>query len=59
LFLFLLRLIVVPAAPEQMDPELKKSLAKLERFRIEWEGFVDGMIREWKTLNVVSALLLR
>jgi hypothetical protein len=50
---------VLRAAPAQMDPELKKSLAKLERFRIEWEGFIDGMVKEWKTLNVVSALLLR
>jgi hypothetical protein len=49
-------MVVLPAAQEQITPE---SLAKLERFRIEWEGFIDGMVKEWKTLNVVSALLLR
>lgn len=31
----------------------------LERFIQEWEGFIDGLIKEWKTLNIVSALLLR
>lgn len=44
---------------KRMDPEQKKSLERLNRFRIEWETFIDGMIKEWKTLNVISALLLR
>ncbi|KAI0260900.1 hypothetical protein BC834DRAFT_495904 [Gloeopeniophorella convolvens] len=30
----------------------------LARFRGAWEAFVDTLVREWKTLNVVSALLL-
>ena len=30
----------------------------LERFKEEWEGFVIGLIKEWKTLNILSALLL-
>ncbi|KZV87320.1 hypothetical protein EXIGLDRAFT_652286 [Exidia glandulosa HHB12029] len=30
----------------------------LGRFMENWEDFVDSLMREWKTLNVVSALLL-
>ena len=30
----------------------------LERFKGEWENFVIGLIKEWKTLNILSALLL-
>ena len=30
----------------------------LERFKTEWEHFVIGLIKEWKTLNILSALLL-
>ena len=30
----------------------------LERFKTEWEHFVMGLIKEWKTLNILSALLL-
>ncbi|KAK7459552.1 hypothetical protein VKT23_009535 [Stygiomarasmius scandens] len=30
----------------------------LMRFKLSWEAFVDSLMREWKTLNVVSALLL-
>ncbi|KAH8115641.1 hypothetical protein DFH11DRAFT_1725871 [Phellopilus nigrolimitatus] len=30
----------------------------LIRFKSSWEEFVDTVIQEWKTLNVVSALLL-
>lgn len=29
----------------------------LFRFKHSWEAFIDSLIREWKTLNVVSALL--
>ena len=29
----------------------------LFRFKHSWETFIDSLIREWKTLNVVSALL--
>ncbi|PVF94317.1 hypothetical protein CPB86DRAFT_765975 [Serendipita vermifera] len=37
---------------------LVESIRRMERFRMEWEAFVDGLVKEWKTLNVVSALLL-
>jgi len=30
----------------------------LVRFKQSWEAFVDSLLREWKTLNLVSALLL-
>jgi hypothetical protein len=30
----------------------------LSRFKSSWEEFVDTLIKEWKTLNIVSALLL-
>jgi hypothetical protein len=30
----------------------------LVRFKQSWESLVDSLVREWKTLNVLSALLL-
>ncbi|KAJ7290423.1 hypothetical protein C8J57DRAFT_1045492 [Mycena rebaudengoi] len=30
----------------------------LLNFRHSWEGFIDSLLREWKTQNVVSALML-
>jgi hypothetical protein len=30
----------------------------LIRFKHSWEAFIDSLLREWKTLNVISALLL-
>ncbi|KAG8995780.1 hypothetical protein FRB93_001062 [Tulasnella sp. JGI-2019a] len=30
----------------------------LARFKGEWEEFIDQLVKEWKTFNVVSALLL-
>ncbi|KAM6489341.1 hypothetical protein JOM56_015242 [Amanita muscaria] len=30
----------------------------LLRFKASWETFIDSLMKEWKTLNVVSALLL-
>jgi len=38
-------------SPSSSTPALKK-------FKHNWEDFVDQVTREWKTLNVVSALLL-
>ena len=31
----------------------------LKAFETEWTAFIDAASREWKTLNIVSALLLR
>ncbi|KAJ7621868.1 hypothetical protein DFH06DRAFT_767146 [Mycena polygramma] len=30
----------------------------LLNFRTSWEGFIDSLMREWKTLNIISVLLL-
>jgi hypothetical protein len=30
----------------------------LRRFNMSWEGFIDALLREWKTQNVISALML-
>jgi hypothetical protein len=30
----------------------------LLNFRHSWEAFIDALLREWKTQNVVSALML-
>jgi hypothetical protein len=54
----LFRPLIWVSARSQIDPSLAESLKRVERFRLEWESFVDGLIKEWKTLNVVSALLL-
>ncbi|KAF8629766.1 hypothetical protein AX15_003286 [Amanita polypyramis BW_CC] len=42
--------------PEEWAPPLVSPA--LIRFKASWETFIDSLIREWKTLNVVSALLL-
>ena len=45
----------VPPDEQWTVPHVPWSLA---RFKEEWETFVTGLINEWKTLNILSALLL-
>ena len=33
--------------------------ALTSRLKTTWEGFIDSLLREWKTLNIVSVLLMR
>ncbi|KAF5374277.1 hypothetical protein D9758_004578 [Tetrapyrgos nigripes] len=42
--------------PEEWSAQLVSPA--LMRFKMSWEGFVDSLMKEWKTLNVVSTLLL-
>jgi hypothetical protein len=42
--------------PEDWNPPAVSPA--LARFKVSWEAFIDSLLREWKTLNVVSALLL-
>ena len=44
-----------PANHEWVVPNVSPALI---RFKESWESFVDSVLKEWKTLNVVSALLL-
>lgn len=44
----------LPYPEEWTPPVVSPALA---RFKISWEGFVDTLMREWKTFNLVSALL--
>ncbi|KAJ7029771.1 hypothetical protein C8F04DRAFT_1115827 [Mycena alexandri] len=39
-------------------PEEATVSPNLHNFRHSWEGFIDSLMREWKTQNVVSALML-
>ncbi|CAA7269657.1 unnamed protein product [Cyclocybe aegerita] len=41
--------------PDEWSPPLVSPA--LIRFKHSWESFIDSLLREWKTLNVVSALL--
>ncbi|KAF8812655.1 hypothetical protein BYT27DRAFT_7159054 [Phlegmacium glaucopus] len=41
--------------PDEWAPPLVSPA--LIRFKHSWEGFIDSLLREWKTLNVVSAVL--
>ena len=41
--------------PDEWTPPLVSPA--LIRFKHSWEAFIDSLLREWKTLNVVSALL--
>lgn len=47
--------IVLPFPEDWVPPNVSPALA---RFKRSWESFVDSLVREWKTLNVLSALLL-
>ena len=42
--------------PEDWAPPLVSPA--LLRFKGSWETFIDSLMREWKTLNLVSVLLL-
>ena len=41
--------------PDEWTPPLVSPA--LIRFKHSWEAFIDSLLKEWKTLNVVSALL--
>ncbi|PVG01319.1 hypothetical protein CPB86DRAFT_97461 [Serendipita vermifera] len=41
-----------------MLQELVLSRQKLGRFKAQWETFIEGLAKEWETMNIMSALLL-
>lgn len=45
----------LPLADEWTTANVSPALV---RFKHSWEAFIDSLLREWKTLNLVSALLL-
>ncbi|KAG1740224.1 uncharacterized protein EDB91DRAFT_1329080 [Suillus paluster] len=45
----------LPLADEWTTANVSPALV---RFKQSWEAFIDSLLREWKTLNLVSALLL-
>jgi hypothetical protein len=49
------RAVGLPFPEEWVPPNVSPALA---RFKRSWENFVESLVREWKTLNVLSALLL-
>ena len=49
------RTVGLPFPEEWVPPNVSPALA---RFKRSWENFVDSLVKEWKTLNVLSALLL-
>jgi hypothetical protein len=46
---------ILPFPEDWAPPTVSPALA---RFKNSWEEFIDSLLREWKTLNIVSALLL-
>ena len=50
-----IRTVGLPFPEDWVPPNVSPALA---RFKRSWESFVDSLVREWKTLNVLSALLL-
>jgi len=44
-----------PADHEWVSPNVSSTMI---RFKESWESFIESVLKEWKTLNVVSALLL-
>jgi hypothetical protein len=51
--------VVEKAAVDEQEgiKEIEESLS-VAHFKATWESFVDSTVREWKALNVISALLL-
>lgn len=47
--------VPLPCPDDWIPPQVSPALI---RFKHSWEAFIDSLLREWKTLNVVSALLL-
>ncbi|KAF7433643.1 hypothetical protein PC9H_005604 [Pleurotus ostreatus] len=47
--------VPLPYPEEWSTPLVSPALV---RFKNSWEVFIDSLLREWKTLNLVSALLL-
>jgi len=45
---------VLPFPEDWTPPAVSPALA---RFKNSWEEFIDSLLREWKTLNLVSALI--
>jgi hypothetical protein len=43
---------------EKRKEEEERSQREVAHFKSTWELFVDSIMREWKTLNIVSVLLL-
>ena len=46
--------LVLPFPEDWTPPAVSPALA---RFKNSWEEFIDSLLREWKTLNLVSALI--
>ena len=45
--------------PNSALPDWDDTIAKLNsNLKTTWESFIDSLLREWKTLNIVSVLLL-
>lgn len=55
---------VPPAMPKGLYPSATgvgpgmSAFPAFERLGIRWEGFIDSLMAEWQTLNIVSGLLL-
>jgi hypothetical protein len=45
----------LPFPDDWSPPDVSPALI---RFKHSWEAFIDSLLREWKTLNLVSVLLL-
>ncbi|KAJ6457414.1 hypothetical protein C8R47DRAFT_995776 [Mycena vitilis] len=43
---------------QAMFPDQQPLPASLLQFRTSWESFIDSLMREWKTLNIISVLLM-
>ncbi|KAJ7663872.1 hypothetical protein DFH06DRAFT_986647 [Mycena polygramma] len=43
---------------QAMVPDQQPLPPSLLQFRTSWESFIDSLMREWKTLNIISVLLM-
>jgi hypothetical protein len=50
--------VAEPTSDEERAKEKEEELLSVAHFRMMWGLFVDSIVREWKTLNIISALLL-
>jgi hypothetical protein len=52
------RMAIQTAAEDKYDLYTSQKMPEHRNFRVAWQSFIDDVMREWKTLNIISVLLL-
>lgn len=52
------RMVIQTAADGKFSVFMMEKMPQYERLRSTWQSFIDDVMREWKTFNIISVLLL-